>query len=244
MPANGDGTGQVPPTSSPDSNGQVPPESHSQSSTSAASDNGANTTSTANGGMTLEQALDALKKAREDAAKRRVDDKELADLRAFKQQADEANLSADEKRDRALAEAQQRAADAETRAQGIAIRAETRSVARELGINPELALKLLDATEIEFNDDGDPTNIGKLLAAVVEKYGLPTTATATATATAAPGAPGQPGQQPASSTAAAPAMGATNPPRGSQVAGPNGAFARGEYPRTVLDGRLWSKRGN
>ena len=241
MPANGDGTGQVPPTSSPDSNGQVPPESHSQSSTSAASDNGANTTSTANGGMTLEQALDALKKAREDAAKRRVDDKELADLRAFKQQADEAKLSADEKRDRALAEAQQRAADAETRAQGIAIRAETRSVARELGINPELALKLLDFAEIEFNDDGDPTNIGKLLAAVVEKYGLPTTAAATV----APGAPGQPGQQPQQpAPSTTPAMGATNPPRGSQVAGPNGAFTRGEYPRTVLDSRLWSKRGN
>ena len=241
MPANGDGNGQVPPTSSPDSNGQVPPESHSQSSTSAASDNGANTTSTANGGMTLEQALDALKKAREDAAKRRVDDKELADLRAFKQQADEAKLSADEKRDRALAEAQQRAADAETRAQGIAIRAETRSVARELGINPELALKLLDFTEIEFNDDGDPTNIGKLLAAVVEKYELPTTA---ASAAGAPGAQPQSQQQRQSASSTAPAMGATNPPRGSQVAGPNGVFTRGEYPRTVLDSRLWSKRGN
>lgn len=241
MPANGDGTGQVPPTSSPDSNGQVPPESHSQSSTSAASDNGANTTSTANGGMTLEQALDALKKAREDAAKRRVDDKELADLRAFKQQADDAKLSADEKRDRALAEAQQRAADAETRAQGIAIRAETRSVARELGINPELALKLLDFAEIEFNDDGDPTNIGKLLAAVVEKYGLPTTAAATA----APGAPGQPGQQPAPSPAAAvtaPAVGATNPSRASQITGgANGRFTRGQIP-SLSDPALW-KRG-
>lgn len=243
MPANGDGTGQVPPTSSPDSNGQVPPESHSQSSTSAASDNGATnstTTSTANGGMTLEQALDALKKAREDAAKRRVDDKELADLRAYKQQQDDARLSETEKMQKQLAALQDQMAEKERMAQERVLRADIRSVARDLGLKPELAYRLLDYAAVTFDEDGDPTNVAELLAKAVEEFGLAPTAAAAASGTSSAQQPART-QQP--STPAAPAMGATNPSRGSQTIGANGRFTRGQVP-SLSDPALWKRGGN
>jgi hypothetical protein len=98
--------------------------------------------------------------------------KELTELRTFKQQVDDGKLSADEKRDKALAEAQQRANEAEERAQRVAVRAEIKGVAQELKLNHELALELLDWSKITFNEDGDPTNVAELLAAKATKYGL------------------------------------------------------------------------
>ena len=92
-----DGQGQVPPApQSPDSNGQVPPVSQVQSA-----DHGDHSDGTPEQDMTPAEYRDALKRANAQAAKYRVDSKELAELRAFKQQQDDAKLSADEKRDRA-----------------------------------------------------------------------------------------------------------------------------------------------
>jgi len=223
MPTNGDGNGQVPPASSPDSNGQVPPVSQA----SSADDGNANGNAPDSSPKTAEQWEEIARKARNEAAKNRIDSKELAELRAFKQQQDDAKLSADEKRDKELASAQERAAAAEERAQRVAVRAEAKVVATSLGIKPELALKLLDYAAIEFNEDGDPTNVAELLAKVVAEL-LPDLAQQQQQQTPTP-------QQPL-----APAMSATNPSRGSQNS--NG-FAKGEMPRNVMDKRLW-ERGN
>jgi multidrug efflux pump subunit AcrA (membrane-fusion protein) len=115
--------------------------------------------------MTPDQYRDALKKARAEAAKSRVDSKRLAEL--------EANQLTDaEKRDKELADAQARAASAEERAQRVGVRAEAKLVARELGINMELALELLNFKDIEFDESGDPKNVAALLKAKVEKYGI------------------------------------------------------------------------
>ena len=170
MPTNGDGNGQVPPASSPDSNGQVPPVSHSSSTSGDDSANGQEHSEPSSASsLSYEQLQDRNKKLAAENAKRRVDEKELAELRAFRQQQEDAKLSADEKRDKELASAQERAAAAEERAQRVAVRAEAKVVATSLGIKPELALKLLDYAAIEFNEDGDPTNVAELLANVVEE---------------------------------------------------------------------------
>jgi len=220
-----DGQGQVPPVpQSPDSNGQVPPVSQVQSA-----DHGDHSDGTPEQDMTPAEYRDALKRANAQAAKYRVDSKELAELRAFKQQQDDAKLSTDEKRDRALAEAQQRAADAEIRAQGIAIRAEIKSVATVMGIKPELATKLLDHNAIEFNEDGDPTNVAELLAKVVAEL-LPDLAQQQ-----------QQQQTPTPQQPLAPAMSATNPSRASQLVGANGHFSKNDLHIKVTDPALWKK---
>jgi len=223
MPTNRDATGQVPPISSPDSNGQVPPVSQASSTDD---DGNANGHAPDSSPKTAEQWEEIARKARNEAAKNRIDSKELAELRAFKQQQEDAKLSTDEKRDKELASAQERAAAAEERAQRVAVRAEAKVVATSLGIKPELALKLLDYAAIEFNEDGDPTNVAELLAKVVAEL-LPDLAQ-------------QQQQTPTPQQPLAPAMSATNPSRGSQNS--NG-FAKGEMPRNVMDKRLWD-RGN
>src|SRR6185437_10386346 len=222
MPTNGDATGQVPPISSPDGNGQVPPTSQASSTGDPSDDS--------TGQLSPEQLKSALDKAR-------VDAKELADLRAFKQQQDDARLSESEKIQKQLATLQEQMAEKERMAQERVLRADIRSAARDLGLKPELAYRLLDLAAVEYSENGDPTNVAELLAAAVAEFGLATPAAA------APDAPAQQ-QPPISSTTAAPipAMGATNPPRGSQVAGANGTFSRDEIPR-LTDPRLW-RRGS
>jgi len=226
MPTNGDATGQAPPISSPDSNGQVPPVSQASSTDD---DGNANGHAPDSSSKTAEQWEEIARKARNEAAKNRIDSKELAELRAFKQQQEDAKLSADEKRDKELASAQERAAAAEERAQRVAVRAEAKVVATSLGIKPELALKLLDYAAIEFNEDGDPTNVAELLAKVVAEL-LPDLA------------PQQQQQTPTPQQPLAPAMSATNPSRGSQTLGPNGRYGRNDIPK-LSDPSLW-RRGN
>lgn len=173
--------GQVPPgAQSPDSNGQVPPASHE----APPPESDAETSS-----LTAAQLQDALKKAREQAAKYRVESKELAELRAYKQQQDDARLTEAQRTEKQLADYQTRIADLETQRQQVAIRAEVKLVARDLGLKQELALRLLDHAALEFNDDGDPTNVADLLAKAVEEYGLGAVAPGALNGSATPSSP-------------------------------------------------------
>ena len=222
MPDNlADGTGQVPPASqSPDGNGQVPPTSQ-VSSTDGHGDDST--------GLSPEQLKDALDKARKEAAKHRVDAKRLAELEARFQQEEDAKLSETDRLQKQYADLQAQAAEKERQSQERVIRADVRSAAKDLGVKPELAYRLIEYSAIEFNDDGDPTNVAELLAKAMADYGLPT-----------PAQQQEQQQHQTPSTPAAPAMGATNPPRGSQVAGANGMFARDEVPK-LTDPRLWKR---
>jgi actin-related protein len=193
--------------------------------------------------MSLEDALDALKKERLEAARYRKRAQEYDDL--LKEQ-ENAKLSETERLQKQLAEAQ-RERDLITQAsQERVIRADVRATARELGLKPELALKLIDLAAVSFDEAGDPTNISELLTQAIADYGISvagvTSASAPATSasptsSAASGAAPQPGR----AAPQAPQTGATNPPRSGQVNGAAGVFSRDEIPN-LTDPRLW-KRG-
>lgn len=169
--------------------------------------------------MTPEQLRAALSKARAEAAENRRKAKELDDLR---QAEADAKLSETEKLQKQLAETQAERDRITQQVQERVVRAEVRSTARELGIKPELALRLIDLAAIAFDDVGDPTNISELLAAAMKEFGLTPAQSA----------------QPAPSSG--PRTGPTNPPRGGQIAGANGTFAANEIPR-LNDPRLWRR---
>jgi len=217
-----DGQGQVPPVpQSPDSNGQVPPVSQAQST---ASDSG-----TSSDGLTLEQARDALKKAREEAAKHRVDSKRLAELEAAEAERANAALSEKERYEKQKASDQARIAELETKLQEVRVGTRIDAAAVTLGISPALAHRILDWSALTFGENGDPTNVAELLAKAVADYGIPTAETQQQQQTPTP-------QQPL-----APAMSATNPSRASQLVGANGHFNRNDLHIKVTDPALWKK---
>ena len=240
MPANGDGNGQEPTSSSPDSrNGQESAASQA-SSTRDTSDHGSSSSPNAptNGADDKDAIIESL---RREAAQRRVDAKRLAELEKREQERADADLSEKERYDKERAQWQAERAELERQRQETAIRADVKLAAQELGIKPELAKRLLDYNAIEFDEDGDPTNVAELLAKAVEEFGLaPTAAAAAASGTSSAQQPART-QQP--STPAAPAMSATNPSRGSQTIGANGRFTRGQVP-SLSDPALWKRGGN
>lgn len=181
---------------------------------------------TAASDMSHEEALAALKAARTEAAENRRKAKELDDL---KREIEHAKLSETERLQRERDEAKAEIASITLHAQERVMRSEVKAVARELGLKPELALRLIDQAAVTYDEAGDPTNIHELIAQAITDYGL--ASATTAASAAAPSAPQAP---------QAPRMGATNPPRGGQVAGANGTFAAQEVP-SLLDPRLWKR---
>ncbi|HEV2237404.1 MAG TPA: hypothetical protein VGR57_12150 [Ktedonobacterales bacterium] len=120
-----------------------------------------------------------------------------ADQKDAQRKAEEATLSEQQKLERKLADAQAAQAEQALSAQKRIVRAETKAAAVELGLNPELAARLVDFADIEFDDAGDPKNLKVLLEAAVKAYGL---------------VPGQQPPKPATSG------GATNPGRAAGTA--------------------------
>lgn len=141
-------------------------------------------------GLTLEQALDALANARKEAAAARVDKKRLAELEEATRKAEEAKLSETEKLQKRLSDLQLAQVEAQRKSQERVIRAEVRAQAAQVGVAPELAGRLIDYAEIEFDDEGEPKNIAKLLDNLVKQY--PQLAPAKATSAASNGAPAAP----------------------------------------------------
>ena len=231
MPTNGDATGQAPTISSPDSNGQAPPVSHSSSDDS---DNGASTSSA---DLSPDETKSLIEKLRKENAQRRIDGKRLAELEAAEQQRADAALSEKERYEKKIADLNAKLVEQQEAHKQQVVRSEVRSQAANLGIMPELALKLLNLGDITFNEDGDPTNVAELLASLVETYKLPVQA---------PGAQAQQPNQPRQQQPAAPQIGATNAPRQAQVAGQlvgkSGVFAPGEKIK-LGDRRLYHAPG-
>lgn len=140
--------------------------------------------------LTLEQALDALDKARKEAAASRVDRKRMAELEEAQRKAEEAKLSETEKLQKRLSDLQTAQVEKDRKAQERVIRAEVRAQAAGVGIAAELAGKLIDYAEIEFDDDGEPRNIGALLQQLLKQYPqLAASAAASSSAAAATGKP-------------------------------------------------------
>jgi hypothetical protein len=136
--------------------------------------------------LSPEQLQDALKKARADAAKSRVDAKRLAELEAAEMQRAEAALSDKDRYEKKISDLQAKLAEEQTKRQEQIARADIRSTARELGLKPELALRLIDPSAIEFGEDGDPKNVAALLRTAADEYGI------TMSASSSNGQPQQP----------------------------------------------------
>lgn len=115
--------------------------------------------------LTLEQALRELAKVRKEAAENRVVRKQLE---AEKAEIERSKLSKEERLAAELADAEKARDSLTLTYQERMLAYETKLVAAELGlIDPEVAMKLLDTSRIEYDKDGTPKNLGKLLKELV-----------------------------------------------------------------------------
>ena len=113
-------------------------------------------------------SLDAAKKLRQEAQALRQRLKAYED--AEKAAAD-AQLSEKQRLEKQLAEAEKKHEQATKAAQQRLIGAEVKLQAQTLGIvSPDAAAKLLDASEIEVDDDGNPKNLDALLKKLIKTY--------------------------------------------------------------------------
>lgn len=114
----------------------------------------------------LESLKKALKKANDESKEHRLKAKELDELKA-KIQAEQ--LSEKEKLEKKLADLQRSHDDAARAHQERIINYEVQLKAAQLGIaDPSDAVKLLDWSEIEYDDNGSPTNVQELLKSLLK----------------------------------------------------------------------------
>lgn len=114
----------------------------------------------------LESAKAALKKANAEAASHRHKANELDKLKA---ETEAAKLSETEKLQKQLAELQKAHDTISRQSQERIISYEVRLQAAQMGIvDPDAAAKLLDWSEIEYDDNGTPKNVNDLLKALIK----------------------------------------------------------------------------
>lgn len=128
-----------------------------------------------------EERFDAayVRKLRAEAAEYR---KRLRELERALKAHEEEKLSEQERLRLRLSELERELGEREVRMREHTLRYETMLRARELGIiDPEAAYRLLDLAEVEYDEDGRPVNIDKLLRELVRKrpYLVGSTASAT-----------------------------------------------------------------
>jgi hypothetical protein len=108
----------------------------------------------------------ALKKANAEAAKHRKDAKELA---AFKDQIESEKLSQQEKLEKKLADLQKNHDDYLLRTQERIVNTEIRAQAASLGFaDLNDAIRLIDRSELEYDDDGAPINAKEVLESMLK----------------------------------------------------------------------------
>jgi hypothetical protein len=109
----------------------------------------------------------AAAKLRKEAARRRVEAKALRD------ENDKLKAQGLSELDAAKKEAadSKKVADSSTRQlRTLKVGIEVRDLAKDLGItNPKLAVRLLDADDVEWDDDGEPKNVARLLKALLKE---------------------------------------------------------------------------
>ena len=108
-----------------------------------------------------------VRKLRAEAAEYR---KRLRELERAIKAHEEEKLSEHERMQRRVAELERERYEYELRLREHTLRYETMLRARELGIvDPEAAYRLLDLAEVEYDEDGRPTNLERLLRDLVRK---------------------------------------------------------------------------
>lgn len=124
---------------------------------------------------TLKAQREAEKAAKAEAAraKREAEEKakEADDLRAKLKEREDAEKSELERAQEQAAEAVRKAEEAEARVRAAALRASVVAEASKLNLHDAaVAQRLLDPESIEYDADGEPTNIGELLKALVKDH--------------------------------------------------------------------------
>ena len=165
MPNDSDGNRQDRPEASPDSrNSQELPASQVPSAHDAS---GSSSSPASSQGEDKDAIIASL---RNENAKYRKDDKRLAELEKRFHEDENAKLTEKERYEKERADWQSEKADLQRQRQEAAIRADIKLAAAELGIKQDLARLILDYAAIEFDEDGDPKNVDKLLRAAAEKH--------------------------------------------------------------------------
>lgn len=147
----------------PAANGETPNATDPQTETVTTSETGKTpgTTSTDDAQKEIESLKAALKKANAESASHRHKAKELDDLKA---QVEAEKLSEKEKLEKKLADVQKAHDDAVRQAQEYKINSEVRIQAAQLGFaDPNDAIRLLDLSQIDYDESGTPTNVHALL---------------------------------------------------------------------------------
>lgn len=151
-------------TPSDGTEGQAPPVPSPQAGTQ---------TSQADPETPTEPTLDAavlkreLDEARRETARYRTEAKKSGEALKAKE---EEQLSELEKANKRIAELEQRNKDLETQDSERRLHVVSMDAAARLGFrSPAVAFKLLDRADVQFNDDGEPTNVEELLKKVLER---------------------------------------------------------------------------
>jgi hypothetical protein len=111
----------------------------------------------------LRKMVDDLRKSE---AAHRTENK---DLKQWKEQAESAKLSELEKATQEHAKLQEEHAQATTELQRLRVERVVDREAARLGIDPDDAARLIDWSDLEYDNDGKPKNAGKLLEALVKQ---------------------------------------------------------------------------
>jgi hypothetical protein len=147
-------------TTTPDTG--VTPETEQQSTTGTEQQQPESQPSAEDLTKELEKARAALKKANKEAASYRNAEKEL---KALKDQIEAEKLSEKERLEKRLADLQKAHDDAIRQAQEYKINTEVKLQAAQSGFSdPNDAIKFLDWSEIEYDDNGAPSNVAELVA--------------------------------------------------------------------------------
>lgn len=160
--------------------------------------------------MSLEDALAALKAAREEAANHRVSNR---DLQTKLKTLEDAQKTDEQKRAERLQELEAHASTFEQERQQWRIERSIMQAAPSLGLDPSLAMRLIDLADVKYDGSGKPENIKDLLSQAITTFKL---------------TPAQPSSQ---QPQAAPRVPATNPARSTS----NPAITL-EYVRSLKPG--------
>lgn len=96
--------------------------------------------------------------------------KKLQDLQDKLRAYEEKDASEQEKLSRRLAEAEAERHELAAELQTARLQLAVQKEAGALGIDPELAYRLISPAEVEYDERGRPTNVGKLLRDLVSRY--------------------------------------------------------------------------
>lgn len=137
---------------------------HSQADTGASGTTDSDTNG-ATSGMSLEELQRELAKTRREAAEHRTARRKLE---ADAQAAAQAQMTKEERLAAQVADGQKERETLAAKYQARMLAYEVQLQAQALGIiDPDAAVKLLDASRIEYDDEGAPKNLGKLLRELV-----------------------------------------------------------------------------